>query len=176
MNRILTVIVNNRAGVLNRITGLFLRKAFNIQSITVGVTENEGISRMTIALAVDDVQMVEQVIKQLHKQIDVLKVYDITDQPVVARELLLIKVHSPTQTRAEVTSLIEPFRATIIDVGRESVIIQATGRPDKLEALIALLRPYGIKELARTGITAFTRDSDTVNEIARFNKSSALLI
>ncbi|MBX5437491.1 MAG: acetolactate synthase small subunit [Alicyclobacillaceae bacterium] len=174
MNRILTVIVNNHAGVLNRITGLFLRRGFNIQSITVGTTEVEDQSRMTIVIDADDPAVVEQVIKQLYKQIDVLKVTDITDMPMVARELALIRVNSPLSTRSEVTTLIEPFRASIIDVGRESVTIQATGHPDKIEALIALLRPYGIKELARTGVTAFTRDTEKVAEISRFNKVRAL--
>ncbi|MCL6547840.1 MAG: acetolactate synthase small subunit [Alicyclobacillus sp.] len=174
MNRILTVIVNNHAGVLNRITGLFLRRGFNIQSITVGTTEVEDQSRMTIVIDADDPAVVEQVIKQLYKQIDVLKVTDITDMPMVARELALIRVNSPLSTRAEVTTLIEPFRASIIDVGRESVTIQATGHPDKIEALIALLRPYGIKELARTGVTAFTRDTEKVTELSRFNKVRAL--
>jgi acetolactate synthase-1/3 small subunit len=171
-NRILTVIVNNRMGVLNRITGLFLKRGFNIQSITVGPTETEGLSRMTIVLNVDDERIVEQVVKQLHKQIDVLKVSDITDVPNVVRELVMIKVNSSVQNRAEITTLIEPFRASIIDVGRESVTVQATGRPEKLDALIALLRPYGIKELARTGITAFPRDSETVNEIAKVRQST----
>jgi acetolactate synthase-1/3 small subunit len=174
-NRILTVIVNNRMGVLNRITGLFLKRGFNIQSITVGPTETEGLSRMTIVLNVDDGRVIEQVVKQLHKQIDVLKVSDITNVPNVARELLLIKVNSSVQNRAEITTLIEPFRASIIDVGHESVTVQATGRPEKLDALIALLRPYGIKELARTGITVFPRDSETVNEIQKV-KTNTLYI
>lgn len=176
MNRVLTVIVNNQMGVLNRITGLFLKRGFNIQSITVGPTETEDLSRMTIVISVDDERVVEQVIKQLHKQIDVLKVLDITEQSIVARELVLIKVNSSPQNRSEVTSLVEPFRASIIDVGRESITVQATGRPDKIDALIALLRPYGIRELARTGVTAFTRDSETVSEVIRFNKASLLPI
>ncbi|GGJ02294.1 acetolactate synthase small subunit [Alicyclobacillus cellulosilyticus] len=176
MNRILSVIVNNRMGVLNRITGLFLKRGINIQSITVGPTETEGLSRMTIVLNVDSERTTEQVIKQLHKQIDVLKVFDITEQATVTRELVLIRVAVTPQTRAEVTGLIEPFRASIIDVGRESLTIQATGRTEKIDALIALLRPYGIKELARTGITALTRDSDTVNEVARLNKANVVVL
>jgi acetolactate synthase-1/3 small subunit len=174
--RILTVLVHNRTGVLNRITGLFLKRGFNIQSLTVGPAETEGLSRMTIVLATGDERVVEQVIKQLSKQIDVLKVQDITDQPIVARELVLIRVHSPVATRAEVASLIEPFRASIIDVGRDSVTIEATGKSEKIEALIALLRPYGIKELTRTGLTSMPRDSETVQEIARMAKGNALLI
>jgi acetolactate synthase-1/3 small subunit len=162
MNRILTVIVNNRAGVLNRITGLFLRRNFNIQSITVGPTEIQGQSRMTMVLMGDEARTVEQVIKQLHKQIDVLKVNDITDLATVRRELALIKVNSPVQNRSEMTALIEPFRAAIIDVSRDTVSIQAVGTPEKVEALINLLHPYGIKELARTGVTAFLRGSDGV--------------
>lgn len=176
MNRVLTVLVNNRMGVLNRITGLFLKRGFNIQSITVGPTETDVVSRMTIVIDGSDERVVEQVIKQLHKQIDVLKVMDITEQAIVARELLLVKVNSAVQNRSELMTLVEPFRAAVIDVGRESVTISATGRPDKIDALIALLRPYGIRELARTGMTAFPRDSDTVNEVIRLNKGSMLPI
>jgi acetolactate synthase I/III small subunit len=175
MNRILTVIVNNRTGVLHRITGLFLRRGFNIQSITVGPTEIEGLSRMTIVLSVDTVQDVEQVTKQLNKQVDVLRVTDITDQAAVARELVLMKVHTTPQNRAELTVLIEPFRASIVDVSRECISIQATGNPDKIEALISLLKPYGIKELARTGMTALTRDEQTV-ETTRSHKGQVLHI
>lgn len=176
MNRVLTVLVNNQMGVLNRITALFLKRGFNIQSITVGPTETDDVSRMTIVINANDERIVEQVIKQLHKQIDVLKVMDISDQSIVARELLLVKVNSTVQNRGEVTTLIEPFRASIIDVGRESITIQATGRSDKIDALIALLRPYGVRELARTGVTAFPRDMDTVNEVIRLNKGSMLPI
>lgn len=176
MNRVLTVIVNNHAGVLNRITGLFLRRNFNIQSITVGETETAGLSRMTVVINADDERAVEQVIKQLHKQIDVLKVSDITDLPMVARELVLVRVNSPVSTRAELTSLIEPFRASIIDVSRESITVQATGDMSKIEALLALLRPYGIKDMARTGITAFTRDNERANEALRSNKSTLVSI
>ncbi|GMA49782.1 acetolactate synthase small subunit [Alicyclobacillus contaminans] len=160
MIRIITVIVNNRTGVLNRVTGLFLRRGFNIQSITVGTTETEELSRMTILLDVDSERDAEQVIKQLHKQIDVIKVSDITDQSIIARELVLLRVNSPLSTRAEIFTLIEPFRATVVDVTRESITIQATGHPDKIEALVSLLRPYGIKDLARTGVTAFPRETD----------------
>ncbi|MDQ0188954.1 acetolactate synthase small subunit [Alicyclobacillus cycloheptanicus] len=176
MNHVLTVLVNNQMGVLNRITALFLKRGFNIQSLTVGPTETEGLSRMTIVIHAEDDRIVEQVIKQLHKQVDVLKVFDITSQPMVARELVVIKVNSSVQNRGEVTTLIEPFRASIIDVGRESVTVQATGRSDKIDALIALLRPYGIRELARTGIAAFTRDSETSSEVIRLKQLNLLPI
>lgn len=176
MNRILSVIVNNKAGVLNRITALFMRKGFNIQNITVGTTEVEGQSRITIVISDTDENTIEQVIKQLHKQIDVMKITDITNQPIVARELVLIQVNSPAQQRATLATLIDPFRARLIDVGRESVIVEAVGKPEKLDALIALLRPYGILELARTGLTALPRDSETAEEIARLSKTNALFI
>lgn len=142
---------------MNRVTGLLLRRQFNIESISVGPTEMEGISKMTLVVEVEDEQKLEQVTKQLNKQIDVLKVSDITDKAIVARELALIKVSSTSQLRSEINGIIEPFRAAIIDVSRDSLAVQVTGKPDKIDALIELLRPYGIKELARTGLTAFLR-------------------
>ncbi len=157
MRRIITATVRNRSGVLNRVTSLLQRRQFNIESISVGRTETEGMSKMTFVVDVEDFQKLEQVTKQLNKQIDVIKVSDITDKAIVARELALIKIVSNSQLRAEIQGIIEPFRATIIDVSKDSLSIQVTGKPDKVEALIELLRPYGIKELARTGLTAFVR-------------------
>lgn len=157
MKRIVTARVNNHAGVLNRVTGLFSKRQFNIESISVGHTETAGISKMTFVVHVENKQDTEQLTKQLHKQVDVLKVSDITDQAIVARELALIKVGANSQTRSEMISLIEPFRAGVIDVSRESITVQVTGDSEKVDALIDLLKPYGIKELARTGITAFPR-------------------
>jgi len=176
MNRMVTVIVNNRTGVLNRITGVLLKRGSNIQSITVGLTEVPGVSRMTIVLDVTSEVVVEQVMKQLHKQIDVLKVADITDVPVIARELALMRVRVSMQNRTNVTGLIEPFRATITDVGRESITVQATGRAEKIDALIALLRPYGIVDLARTGMTALPRDVETVNEMVKSTKNTVTVL
>lgn len=157
MKRIITALVNNNSGVLNRITGLFARRDYNIESITVGMTENPSVSRMTFVVATESMRSIEQVIKQLHKQIDVLKVKDITDESIVARELALVKVVVTPQQRGEVAALINPFRASIIDIGRENMTIQITGDQQKVETFIDLLRPYGIKELARTGVTAFNR-------------------
>jgi acetolactate synthase-1/3 small subunit len=157
MKGILTLMVNNRPGVLNRITNLFSKRNYNIESITVGHSEQEGISRITVVVQVDDEKVIEQMTKQLNKQIDVLKVMDITSQSIVARELALIKVLATSQNRAEIYALIEPFRASVIDVSKDSLTVQITGESDKIEALIELLRPYGIKELARTGTTAFPR-------------------
>ncbi|MCD7032875.1 acetolactate synthase small subunit [Metabacillus sp. GX 13764] len=157
MKRILTVTVLNRPGVLNRITGLFTKRLYNIESISVGHSETEGVSRITFVVNVQEEKEVEQLTKQLNKQIHVLKVTDMTNQSVVARELALIKVASAPQTRTELNGIIDPFRATIIDVGAESVVVQVTGESEKVEAMIELLRPYGIKEIARTGTTAFAR-------------------
>jgi len=163
LKRIITATVINRPGVLNRITGLFTKRDFNIESISVGHTESEGNSRMTFVVNVKDDNSAEQVIKQLNKQIDVLKVQDITDQAIVARELALIKVASVPTHRNELYSLIEPFRATIIDVSRDSVIIQVTGESNKIEAIIDLLQPYGLKEVVRTGTVAFPRGNQKLS-------------
>ncbi|MEH7386290.1 acetolactate synthase small subunit [Bacillus sp. JJ1521] len=157
MKRIITLLVNNRAGVLNRITGLLTKRHYNIESITVGHSETEGLSRMTFVIHLDEETVVEQITKQLNKQIDVIKVMDITNQAIVARELALIKVASSPSNRNEIYSLIDPFRANIIDVSKDSLVIQVTGESEKIEALLDLLKPYGIKEVARTGTTAFTR-------------------
>lgn len=156
MRRTISVLVNNSAGVLARLSGLFARRSFNIESLTVGTTEDLSLSRMTIVVN-EDQQVTEQMMKQLYKQIDVLKVTDLSEDKMMARELIMIKVAVSHQTRPEINHLVEPFRASIIDVGRDSVTIQATGDIVKIEALIELLRPFGIKELARTGVTALSR-------------------
>lgn len=157
MKRVITLTVNNRPGVLNRITNLFSKRNYNIDSITVGHSEQDGVSRITCVVNVDNDRIIEQITKQLNKQIDVLKVTDITEQSMVSRELALIKVLSAPSSRSEIYSLIEPFRASVIDVGKDSLVIQITGESDKIEAFIELIKPYGIKELARTGTTAFSR-------------------
>jgi acetolactate synthase-1/3 small subunit len=157
MKRIITLTVEDRSGVLNRVTGLLLRRQFNIESISVGPTEIADVSKMTLVVDVEDEQKLEQVTKQLNKQIDVLKVSDITDKAIVVRELALIKVSSNPQLHREINAIIEPFRASIIDVSKDSLAIEVTGKPDKIEAVLELLRPYGIKEISRTGLTAFLR-------------------
>ncbi|MEC5423090.1 acetolactate synthase small subunit [Virgibacillus sp. C22-A2] len=171
MKRIITATVQDHSGVLNRITGMLQKRQFNIASISVGSSETEGISKMTLVVEVSDHQKLEQLTKQLNKQIDVLKVSDITDKAIVARELALIKVVGNGQTRAEIQGIIAPFRATVIDVSKDSLTIQVTGKPDKIEALISLLRPYGIKELTKTGVTAFLRGQQPqhVTEINSFS-------
>lgn len=169
MKRIIIATVQDRGGVLNRITGMLHKRQFNIESISVGASETEGISKMTFVVEINDKQKLEQLTKQLNKQIDVLKVMDVTDKALVARELALIKVVGTNQTRAEIQSIITPFRAAVIDVSKDSLIIQVTGKSDKVDALIALLKPYGIKELTKTGLTAFLRGQQPEQSISDFN-------
>lgn len=163
MKRIITVTVINQSGVLNRVTGLLMKRQFNIESITVGHTEQAGMSKMTFIVHVEDERKIEQLVKQLQKQIDVIKVNDITDKAIVMRELALVKVVSPSHARSEINSIVEPFRATVIDSGKNVVTYQVTGTPEKIEAFIDLVKPYGIKELSRTGATAFARENQKVN-------------
>jgi acetolactate synthase-1/3 small subunit len=156
---VISVLVNDQFGVLARISGLFSRRGFNIDSITVGPAEEAGISRMTIVVKGDEAT-VEQVMKQLHKLIDVIKVQNITHDPNVTRELALIKVMVNPNTRPEVLNLIEPFRASIVDVSRNSLMVQAIGDESKIAAMLELLRPYGIKEVARTGVVSLLRGAN----------------
>lgn len=157
MKRIITATVNNNAGVLNRFSGVLSRRQVNIESISVGGTELSGISRITIVVNVDSDAEIEQVTKQLNKQIDVIKVSDITDEAHLEREMALIKVNAPAAIRSEILAVIDPFRATVIDVGIKNIVIQVGGTSDKINACVEVLAPYGIKRLARTGVTGFTR-------------------
>src|SRR5690625_1479596 len=133
MQRIITLTVRNRSGVLNRVTGMLHRRQFNIESISVGATETKGVSKMTLVVDITDPRKIEQITKQLNKQIDVIKVSDITDSAIVARELALIKVTSSPQINNEIQSLIQPFRASVIDISKGSITIQVTGKPNKTE-------------------------------------------
>ncbi|MFC7686931.1 acetolactate synthase small subunit [Ureibacillus sp. GCM10028918] len=162
MKRVITVTVLNQSGVLNRVTGLLMKRQFNIESITVGHTEQVNISKMTFVVHVADETKLEQLIKQLSKQIDVLKVNDITEKSIVLRELALIKVVSPANLRNEMNSIVEPFRPQIIDTSKNFATYQVVGHPDKIDAFIELIRPYGIKELTRTGVTASVRETQPV--------------
>ncbi len=158
----LSVLVENKPGVLSRVTGLFSRRGFNIESLAVGVCEEPGMSRITIVCIGDDAQ-IEQVMKQLNKLIDVIKVSDLTENDRVERELALIKVNAePGSSRAEVMQLASIFRAQIIDVGSRSVVLSVAGDTTKIDALEKLLRQYGVKELVRTGTIAILRGSKTV--------------
>ena len=158
----LSVLVENRPGVLSRVSGLFTRRGFNIESLAVGTCEEPDMSRMTIVVNGDDAQ-VEQVIKQLNKLIDVVKVSDITEMETVDRELALIKVTAEAgSTRAEVMQIVDIFRAQIVDVGAKTVVLEVTGGSTKIDALESLLRQYGVKELVRTGKISVLRGGKTV--------------
>ena len=157
MKRILAAIVHNEAGVLSRVTSVLNRRQVNIESISVGTTEQPEFSRMTIIINAENPLETAQVTKQLNKQIDVLKVSDITEDPHIERELVLIKVNAPTTTRSEIQAVIEPFRAHIVDVALKTIVVQVAGDSEKVAACIDVLRPYGIKQMARTGVTGFTR-------------------
>lgn len=163
MKKVISVTVINQSGVLNRVTGLLMKRQFNIESITVGHSEQPGMSKMTFIVHVEDEKKTEQLVKQLSKQIDVIKVNDITDKSIVMRELALVKVISPPSVRAEMNSIIEPFRARILDSSKNVVTYQVVGNPDKIDAFIELLKPYGIKELNRTGATAVVREMQKLN-------------
>ena len=158
MRRMLTAKLQNSTGVLNRFTGVLSHRQVNIESISVGHTEIPNISRITIIIDVDSLEEVEQIMKQLNRLIDVVRVRDITDKPHLEREVILIKVAAPTSKRAEILAIIQPFRASVIDVAPKSITIQMTGDADKIEALIRVIQPYGVKNIARTGATGFTRD------------------
>ncbi len=153
---LLSVLVQNHAGVLSRVSGLFSRRGFNIDSLAVGVTEDPKISRITIVVDGDD-YTVDQVTKQLNKLIDVLKIKRLEKSDSVSRELALIKVSATTETRAEIIQIVEIFRAKIVDVSKTTLTIEAAGSSDKVTALEDMLKQYGIVEIVRTGTIAIER-------------------
>ncbi len=152
----LVALVEDKPGVLTRIASMFRRRGFNIASLAVGKSEQPGLSRMTFVVEGDE-HTVTQVTKQLDKLIDVIKVTDITNEEMVARELALIKVIANTANRGEVIQIVQLFRASIVDVGAQSVVIEITGEEDKINALHDLLEPFGIIEMLRTGLVAMVR-------------------
>ncbi len=163
---VLVAIVNNRPGVLNRVASLMRARNFNIESLAVSHLDDPEISRMTITLRADDV-LVEQATKQLYKIIDVLKVQDVTDEPTVQHELALVKVRATDRTRGELISIVEMYKARIVDMAAESVIVETVGTESEVDALIALLRGYGIKELVRTGTVVMSRGSGSIEEATK---------
>lgn len=158
MKHTLAILVQNRPGVLTRVAGLFARRGYNIESIAVGTTEEPSISRMTIVVDGDE-NIVEQITKNVHKLIDVLKVSDLTYDDMVDRELALVKVHADSNNRSEILQIVDIFRARIVDVAERSVMVEVTGDTGKVEAMVNLLAPFGIKELVRTGKVAMARGS-----------------
>ncbi len=153
---ILYAIVENKAGVLARVSGLFSARGFNIDSLAVGETDDPRFSRMTIVVEGDD-NTLEQVRKQLAKLINVVKVKDFSDTPVVERDLFLLRLEVPAEKRGEILDLVQVFRARVVDVGHSDMVIEVVGTEDKVEALLDLMRPYGILEMARTGRVALSR-------------------
>jgi len=158
MHHTLSVLVENKPGVLTRVTSLFARRGFNIDSLAVGPTEDPTLSRITIVVSAEDTPL-EQITKQLHKLINVIKIQDLDPAESIDRELVLFKVNAASEKRHEIIEIANVFRAKVIDVGRNSLTIEATGSPDKIQAMEDLFRAYGIKELARTGKIALSRGS-----------------
>ena len=161
----LSVLVENKPGVLVRISGLFSRRGFNIDSLAVGPTEHEEISRMTIVVNCDE-HPLEQVTKQLNKLINVLKIVELEQGQAVQRELLLIKVRADTESRSKVLETVQLFRAKVVDVALDAVTVEATGNRDKLDALIRVLEPFGIKELVQSGMVAVGRGGRSITDRA----------
>lgn len=161
-SHIISAVVLHRPGVLQRVSGLFTRRGFNIDAITVGPSENKGMARMTI-ISRGDEKVLEQITKQLNKLIEVIKVRDLNPQSTVLRELCLIKTHASNEkSRSEIIQYTNIFRGRIIDVSPYSLTIEITGTPDKIDALIDLLQSFGIQKIARTGPTAISRGSKTI--------------
>ena len=155
--KVIAALVENKPGVLHSIANMFRRRDFNIESITVGGTEQEDLSRMTITVNGDE-KTLEQVVKQMSKLIDVVKVSRLEPENIVTRELALIKVNIPdNKSRSDVINCVEVFRGRVVDVSPESLTMEITGTPDKIDAFLNLMRTYGIMELARTGLTALSR-------------------
>jgi len=156
MKHIISALVENKPGVLAHVAGMFAARAFNIDSLVVGRTEDPKLSRMTIVVVGDD-RVVEQVRKQLAKIVPVVKVQDFVGQPVVARDLMLITISAPAEKRPEILSLIEMFKAKVVDIGTRQLMVEVSGPETKIEAFIDACKPYGIKNVARTGTIAMPR-------------------
>ncbi len=161
----LSVLVENKPGVLARVSGLFSRRGFNIESLAVGPTEHPEISRMTILVSVEGTAL-EQVTKQLNKLVNVIKIVELEDPLSVQRELLLVKVRADDATRRGVLETVELFRAKVVDVGPEALTIEVTGQPVKLEAMLRMLEPYGIREMAQSGVVALGRGPRSMTQAA----------
>ncbi|MGI6122789.1 MAG: acetolactate synthase small subunit [Acetivibrionales bacterium] len=170
MNRhVLSVLVENQSGVLSRVSGLFSRRGYNIDSLSVGETEDPKVSRMTIVVRGDD-YILEQIKKQLNKLIDVIKIVELNTQQSVFRELAMIKVNTTMETRAAVIEIVSIFRANIVDVSNETLTVEMTGDESKIEAFINLMDKYGIVEIVRTGLTAIERGSKQIKDQRKFEE------
>jgi acetolactate synthase-1/3 small subunit len=161
----LSVLVENKPGVLTRVSALFARRAFNIHSLAVGPTEHESISRITVVVDVEDFPL-EQVTKQLNKLVNVLKIVELEAETSVQRELLLVKVRADESTRTGVLQVVELFRAHVVDVAADAVTIESIGGPDKISALLSMLEPYGVREIVQSGMVAIGRGGRSITDRA----------
>jgi acetolactate synthase-1/3 small subunit len=161
----LSVLVENKPGVLARVAGLFSRRGFNIESLAVGPTEHSEISRMTIVVSVDELPL-EQVTKQLNKLVNVIKIVELDPAASVQRELLLVKVRADATVRSQVLETVQLFRAKVVDVSPEAVTVEATGTADKLDALLRMLEPYGVREMVQSGMVAIGRGARSITATA----------
>ncbi|MCL1922706.1 MAG: acetolactate synthase small subunit [Propionibacteriaceae bacterium] len=160
----LSVLVQNNPGVLARIAGLFARRGFNIESLSVGPTEREDTSRMTIVADTPDEATVEQITKQLNKLVEVIKIIEMEKGLAVRRELILVKIKTDASTRGDVLSLADTFRGKVVDVAAESVIVEVTGKYGKIQAFLEMVAPYGITELVQSGSVALARGSKSITD------------
>ncbi|MEX5294362.1 acetolactate synthase small subunit [Kocuria sp. CPCC 205268] len=161
----LSVLVEDKPGVLTRVAGLFARRAFNIDSLAVGPTELEGVSRITVVVDAEG-ELLEQVTKQLNKLINVIKIVELTPESSVQRDHIMVKVRADAATRLQVTQAADLFRATVVDVSTESLVIEATGAPEKLRALLDILEPFGVREIVRAGTLALGRGPKSMSDRA----------
>ena len=162
-HHVLSLLVEDKPGLLTRVAGLFSRRGFNIKSLAVGPTEIDGLSRITVVVDVDELPL-EQVTKQLNKLINVIKIVELDPAQAVTREHLLIKVRVDNTTRSQVLEAVTLFRATIVDVAPDALVIEATGNSGKIQALLRMLEPFGIKEIAQSGLLAIGRGSKSITE------------
>jgi acetolactate synthase-1/3 small subunit len=170
---VLSVLVENRPGVLTRVASMFARRNYNIHSLAVGPTEDERVSRLTVVVGAEAVQL-EQIIKQLNKLVHVLKIIELDNEAAVQREMQLVKVATTPQTRSQVIDIVEVFRANVIDVDHDSVIIEAAGSPEKLQALLNMLLPYGVREVVKSGTIALSRGSRAITDGSKLRMRSAV--
>jgi acetolactate synthase-1/3 small subunit len=169
MNRYtISALVSNKSGVLSRVAGLFTRRGYNIESLSVCKTEDESLSRMTIVLCGDD-YILGQMMKQMDKLIDVKKIKRV-EEDAVSRELLLVKIRTDAKTRTQILEISQIFRANVVDASPEATILELTGKPVKLDGFITMLLPYGILELARTGVTAISRGSVCIKDVSDYKE------
>ena len=165
MSHVLSLLVEDKPGLLTRVAGLFARRGFNIESLAVGKSEVEGLSRITVVVDVDEVPL-EQVTKQLNKLVEVLKIVELEPPSSVQRQIVLVKVRADAHTRSQVTEIVQLFRGKVVDVATDSLTIEMTGKMEKVQAMLAVLEPFGIKELVQSGVVAVGRGPRSITDRA----------